>query len=132
MRWLISCFLLASAGLVQALSSSGSRLLVVLEEAADKALFSQFSGDLEGQTALVELRCRKRCTDDRMTERGFKLTFESPKNDKLSLFRHGELAYDHLILTPPKSKGLRPSHSLRIFADACTRLRTFPHAQQAP
>ena len=38
-------------------------------------------------------------------DRGFKHTFESPKNDKLSLFRHRELAYDHLILTPPKSKG---------------------------
>lgn len=40
------------------------------------------------------------------TARDFKLTFESPKNEELSLFRHGELAYEHLILTPPKSKGM--------------------------
>ena len=39
------------------------------------------------------------------TARDFKVTFESPKNDALSLFRHGELAYDHVILAPPKSKG---------------------------
>jgi oligosaccharyltransferase complex subunit beta len=37
--------------------------------------------------------------------RQFKVAFESPKNEALSLFRHGELAYDHLILAPPKSKG---------------------------
>ncbi len=39
--------------------------------------------------------------------RGYKLSFESPKNDKLALFEHGERAYDHLILFPPKSKGRR-------------------------
>lgn len=33
------------------------------------------------------------------------MTFESPKNEKLSLFLHGERAYDHVILFPPKSKG---------------------------
>ncbi len=38
--------------------------------------------------------------------RDFQLTFESPKNEQLSLFRLGELAYEHLILTPPKSKGI--------------------------
>ena len=59
MRWLILCLLLAFVGLAQALSSSGSRLLVVLEEAADKPLFSQLWGDLEGQTALVEQRYRR-------------------------------------------------------------------------
>lgn len=37
--------------------------------------------------------------------RGFKLTFESPKSDKLALFELGERAYDHLVILPSKSKG---------------------------
>jgi len=41
----------------------------------------------------------------RSKARGYKLTFESPKNDKLALFRHGERAFDHILLLPPKSKG---------------------------
>jgi oligosaccharyltransferase complex subunit beta len=48
MRLFLSFLVLAFLGLVQALSSSGSRLVVVLEEAADKALFSKFWADLEG------------------------------------------------------------------------------------
>jgi len=40
---------LAFAAVVTALSSSGSRLLVVLDEGADKAAFSTFWGDLEGR-----------------------------------------------------------------------------------
>ena len=48
MRLFLSFLVLAFLGLVQALSSSGSRLLVVLEEDADKALFSKFLADLEG------------------------------------------------------------------------------------
>ncbi|KAK4697943.1 oligosaccharyltransferase complex subunit beta, partial [Lecanoromycetidae sp. Uapishka_2] len=41
--------------------------------------------------------------------RGYKITFESPKNEKLSLFQHGERAFDHILLLPPKSKGLGPA-----------------------
>ncbi len=41
--------------------------------------------------------------------RGFDLSFESPKSDKLSLFQHGERAYDHLLILPPKSKGGHPA-----------------------
>ncbi|KAA6414160.1 MAG: Dolichyl-diphosphooligosaccharide- glycosyltransferase subunit [Lasallia pustulata] len=89
MRWLFSFLLLALLSLVQALSSSGSRLLVVIEEAAEKEKYSQFLGGLE--------------------DRGFKLSYESPKNDKLALFRLGERVYDHIILLPPKSKGLGPA-----------------------
>jgi oligosaccharyltransferase complex subunit beta len=51
MRLFLSFIVLAFLGLVQALSSSGSRLLVVLEEAAEKALFSTFWADLEGRSA---------------------------------------------------------------------------------
>jgi oligosaccharyltransferase complex subunit beta len=48
MRQFLSFLVLAFIGLVQALSSTGSRLLVVLEEATDKALYSKFWSDLEG------------------------------------------------------------------------------------
>ena len=48
-------------------------------------------------------------TIESTSERGFKLTFESPKNDKLSLFQHGARAYDHLILLPGKAKGINAS-----------------------
>ena len=40
------CLLL---GLVSCLSSSGSRLLVVVEEAAEKSKYSKYWGDLEGE-----------------------------------------------------------------------------------
>jgi len=49
--------------------------------------------------------------------RQFQLTFESPKSEDLSLFRHGQLAYDHLILTPPKSKGGARSRRSRLGSD---------------
>lgn len=48
MRWLFSCLLLGALGLVRALSSSGSRLLVVIEEITDKEKYSKFWVDLEG------------------------------------------------------------------------------------
>jgi hypothetical protein len=37
--------------------------------------------------------------------RGFKITVDSPKNEKLALFQLGDRAYDHLLLLPSKSKG---------------------------
>ncbi|KAF2469261.1 Dolichyl-diphosphooligosaccharide-protein glycosyltransferase 48kDa subunit [Lindgomyces ingoldianus] len=89
MRWLSSFLLLVLLGVAQALSSSGRKLLVVLEEAAEKERFGGFFGDLEA--------------------RGFHLTFESPKSTSLSLLKHGERAYDHLLLLPAKSKGLGPA-----------------------
>ena len=48
MRWLFSCLFLGALGLVQALSNSGSRLLVVIEEITDKEKYSKFWVDLEG------------------------------------------------------------------------------------
>lgn len=48
MRWLVPFYALALLGLVHALSSSGNRLLVVIEEAGDREKYSQFWGDLEG------------------------------------------------------------------------------------
>jgi oligosaccharyltransferase complex subunit beta len=48
MRWFLSFLLLGLLGIVNALSVSGSRLLVVLEETAEKEKYSKFLGDLVG------------------------------------------------------------------------------------
>ena len=50
MRWCLSFFLFCFLAVVHALSSSGNRLLVVLEDAAEKDLYSTFWGDLEGRS----------------------------------------------------------------------------------
>lgn len=42
--------------------------------------------------------------------RGYTISFESPKNNQFSLFKHGERSYDHLLLLPPKSKGWHFTH----------------------
>ncbi|KAH0542531.1 hypothetical protein FGG08_003036 [Glutinoglossum americanum] len=89
MRWLFSFLILALVSVVRGVSTKGNRLLVVLEDSSEKDSYSRFWDDLG--------------------ERGFELSFESPKNDGLSLFQHGERAYDHIILFPAKSKGLGPS-----------------------
>ncbi|KAI0424819.1 Dolichyl-diphosphooligosaccharide--protein glycosyltransferase subunit WBP1 [Xylaria sp. FL1042] len=90
MRSLVSFLLLALVGAVQAISSSGgNRLLVILEDAAEKDGYSKFLGDLEG--------------------RGFDISYETPKSESLSLFHLGERSYDHVLLFPTKSKGLGPS-----------------------
>ncbi|KAI4258750.1 MAG: hypothetical protein L6R42_004909 [Xanthoria sp. 1 TBL-2021] len=87
---LFSLFFLALSSAVHALSSTGSRLLVVTEDsAADKEKYSTLWSDLES--------------------RDYRLAFEAPKNDKLALFQHGERAFDHILLLPTKSKGLGPS-----------------------
>jgi oligosaccharyltransferase complex subunit beta len=47
---------------------------------------------------------------DEPTARGFSTSVESPKENKqLSLLKHGERAYDHVVLLPGKSKGLGPA-----------------------
>ena len=48
MRWLLTLGFLTLLSLVRALSSSGNRLLVVIEEGTEKEKYSQFWGDLEG------------------------------------------------------------------------------------
>lgn len=49
MRWLYSLLLLGILGLAQALSTSGNRLLVVLEDLAEKEKYGRFLGDLKGR-----------------------------------------------------------------------------------
>lgn len=116
MRWLFSVLLFALLGAVQALSSSGSRLLVVLEDLAEKDKYSEFWSDLQ---------CTYRCSlcnshvahANFVTARGYQLTIESPKTSGLSLFQHDERAYDHLIIFPPKSKGLGPALTAHILLE---------------
>lgn len=55
MKSFLSLLLLGLIGLVQALSSTGNRLLVVLEEASDKAKYSSFWGQLECKSPLFIL-----------------------------------------------------------------------------
>ncbi|KAL4808744.1 Dolichyl-diphosphooligosaccharide--protein glycosyltransferase subunit WBP1 [Aspergillus unguis] len=97
MRWCPSLFLFGFLAAVNALSSSGNRLLVVLEDAAEKGLYSTLWSDLEA--------------------RGYDLVFDSPRNEKLSLFELGDRAYDHVLLLPPKSKGFGPSLSPKNLVD---------------
>lgn len=49
MRWLLSFLVLALLGVAQAVSYTGRRLLVVLEDVAEKEKYSVFLGDLEGE-----------------------------------------------------------------------------------
>ncbi|KAK3330482.1 oligosaccharyl transferase-like protein [Apodospora peruviana] len=94
MRSLLSVLLVVFVAVVSAISTTGDRLLVILEDVADKASYSTFLGDLES--------------------RGFKIAFETPKSESLSLFHLGERAYDHVIFFPTKSKGLGPNLTPQI------------------
>jgi oligosaccharyltransferase complex subunit beta len=49
MRWLLSFLVLAIVAVVRAASFTGDRLLVVLDEQADREKYSVFLEDLEGK-----------------------------------------------------------------------------------
>ncbi|KAI0439061.1 Dolichyl-diphosphooligosaccharide--protein glycosyltransferase subunit WBP1 [Xylaria telfairii] len=98
MRSLVSFLVLLLVAAVQAISSSGAnRLLVILEDVAEKDGYSKFLGDLEG--------------------RGFDIAYETPKSESLRLFHLGERSYDHVLLFPTKSKGLGPNLTPNILLD---------------
>ncbi|KAK1086167.1 oligosaccharyl transferase glycoprotein complex, beta subunit [Friedmanniomyces endolithicus] len=84
-------------GFVSALSAQGQNLLVVIEDESDKTKYSQFWSDLQ--------------------DRGFQLSYRSPKDTTLSLFLHGEPAYSHLLLLPTKSKGFGPNLTPNLIVD---------------
>jgi oligosaccharyltransferase complex subunit beta len=50
-------------------------------------------------------------------DRGFQLTYRSPKESSLSLFLHGEPAYSHLLILPTKAKGLGPALTPNLLAE---------------
>ncbi|KAI0013821.1 Dolichyl-diphosphooligosaccharide-protein glycosyltransferase 48kDa subunit [Xylariaceae sp. FL0662B] len=97
MKSLVSFIVLLLVAAVQAISSSGNRLLVVLEDVAEKAGYSKFLGDLGG--------------------RGFQINYETPKSESLRLFHLGERSYDHVLFFPTKSKGLGPNLTPNILLD---------------
>ncbi|KAK3298424.1 oligosaccharyl transferase-like protein [Chaetomium fimeti] len=97
MRSFLSLFVFLFAAAVSAISTSGNRLLVILDDVADKENYSQFLGDLES--------------------RGFQISFENPKSESLALFHLGERSYDHVILFPTRSKGLGPNLTPNILVD---------------
>lgn len=98
---------------VHALSSAGNRLLAILDDVADKDLFSTFWKDLEGEIKLHEgwgwtnwsYFSNSTSSPGDTIGRGYSISFQSPKDQSLSLFKHGERAYDHIALFPLKSKG---------------------------
>ncbi|KAB8976003.1 hypothetical protein FH972_026881 [Carpinus fangiana] len=92
----LSVLVLLLVGVAHALSSSGSRLLVVTDDPTQKGKYSKFWADLEG--------------------RGFSITFESPKSDP-ALTQHGELNYDHLLILPTKLKALGPALTPQLILD---------------
>ena len=103
--------LLGFLGVVHALSTSGTQLLVVSEDKAEQDLYSIFWKDLKGVVFRICFD-KHECQAKFWLARGYSISFESPKNEKLSLFQHGDRAYDHLIILPPKSKGPPFSNSI--------------------
>ncbi|KAL7409884.1 dolichyl-diphosphooligosaccharide--protein glycosyltransferase 48 kda subunit precursor, partial [Mrakia frigida] len=69
---------------VQASSSSGSRVLVALEKNLNRDDYSHFWRSLE--------------------ERGYELTFKSPRDESPSLTSFDERSFDHLVLFSPSTK----------------------------
>lgn len=62
MRWCLALLLCSFLAVINALSSSGSRLLVVLDESAEKSAYSTLWSDLEGNQ-LVIFSVKMSCTD---------------------------------------------------------------------
>lgn len=117
MRWLFSILALALLGFVQALSSTGNRLLVVIDELGDKNKYSKFWGDLECELwshAQLKNIVRKLIYN---LARGYSISFDTPKSTTLSLFKHGLIAYEHLLILPSKSKGLGPNLTPNLLVD---------------
>ncbi len=115
MKSLISFVVLLFAALVHAIRSGGDRLLVVLEDVAEKDGYSKFLGDLEGVLKASFPRQRYcqhhptlKLTLCYLPGRGFQIDYETPKSEGLSLFHLGERSYDHLLFLPTKSKGNYP------------------------
>lgn len=107
MRWQLSYNLFALLGLVQSISNSGRRLLIVIEEVEKKADYSDLWADLTGAIGFGYTKC-VRLMLELHSGRDFTLTFESPRSNQVALFRHGERVFDHVMLFPPKSKGTSP------------------------
>lgn len=106
MRWLVSVLALLFAALVSAKSAAGDRLLVVLDDVAEKDAYTTFLEDVKGMSAIdVSARLLFERTVLTDTARGMSITYETPKSEDLALFKHGERSYDHVLFLPSKVKG---------------------------
>lgn len=109
MRSMLSLAVLLWAATVSALSAAGSRLLVVLDDVEEKAAYSFFLGDLKGMWKLNWTFLMGVGRINGLTwcaERGFEISYETPKSESVSLFHLGERQYDHLIVLPSKVKSM--------------------------
>ncbi|KAG5924729.1 hypothetical protein E4U42_004557 [Claviceps africana] len=97
MRTLLSAVVLLLAAVVSAVSTTGNRLLVVLDDVADKDHYKHFFGDLAG--------------------RGYDISYETPRSGHVQLFHLGERAYDHLVFLPAKVKALGPNLTPKHLVD---------------
>lgn len=64
MQWLVSLFVLLFAACASARSAFGNKLLVVLDDVAEKEVYSTFLEDVKGEP--VPFRARKRPNHDLM------------------------------------------------------------------
>jgi hypothetical protein len=83
MRWLLGLLLLGCLSLVRGLSSSGDRLLVVIEEAAEQSKYSLLWSDLKGASYLVRAPLKSMATDNIYTQIGvipFRLSHRKMKS----------------------------------------------------
>lgn len=97
MRSILGAAVLLFAAVVSAVSTAGNRLLVVLDDVSEKNNYKQFFGDLK--------------------ERGYQITYETPRSQQVKLFHLGERTYDHLVLLPTKVKALGPNLTPNILVD---------------
>ncbi|KAL7420102.1 oligosaccharyl transferase glycoprotein complex, beta subunit [Cryptotrichosporon argae] len=105
MRLLGALSALAALGTALARSSTGDRVLVVLDTDVDRVAYSKFWASLQ--------------------DRGFTLDFRAPKDDGAVLQRHGEKTYDHLIVFAPSAKAFSPALSPQAILHAqATHLNT--------
>ncbi|KAG6206149.1 hypothetical protein E4U35_001968 [Claviceps purpurea] len=97
MQSILSIAVLLLAAVVSAVSTTGNRLLVVLDDVAEKDSYKQFFGDL--------------------TERGYQISYETPRSSQIQLFHLGERTYDHLVFLPAKVKALGPNLTPSLLVD---------------
>lgn len=116
MRLPILGLLLGLLSAVSALSAAGRKLLVVTEDEADQSKYTHFWADLESEFRQA-LHVTTTLTIHVHADRGFQITYRSPKDSSLSLFQHGLPAYDHLLLLPVKAKGLGPALTPNLLVD---------------
>ncbi|KAK4686169.1 oligosaccharyltransferase complex subunit beta, partial [Tremellales sp. Uapishka_1] len=97
--------LLLLACVVVARSSTGDKVLVVLDPSVVKDEYSKFWESLQ--------------------DRGFALTFKGPKDESAELVRYGQQQFDHLIMFAPSAKSFAsPLSPQNVLSSQLTSLNT--------